>query len=191
MRKIGWTFLALLTAVAFASAQQFSIGAMPRQFLLFNPKVQAELKLTDAQKKAVAAAGGDSISADGEGRMRMRIGQGTDMETIKNALKKAITPAQDKRLTEVWIQREGPMALNDPDVAKAVGLSDAQKKRVSEIAQDYGDDIRDLAMSSGGRVGPEESKPLRDAARKKLEAVLDKGQKAKFETLKGKPFKWD
>lgn len=191
MRKIGFTFLAMLTAVALASAQRLSMGAMPRHMLLFNPQVQSELKLSDAQKKAIAAAGGDAVQADAGGRLSMRIGPSTNMEAIKSSLKKAITPAQDKRLTEVWIQKEGPMSLHDPDVAKAVGLNDAQRKRVGEIVQDYSDDVRELAMSKGGRIGSPDLKPIRDVAARKLEAILDKGQKSKFETLKGKPFKWD
>lgn len=192
MRKFGITFVAVLATLgiaAIAPAQRM-LGAMPRHFLLFNPKVQAELNLTAAQKKAVEAAGGDAISTDDQGRIRIQMSQGTDMDGIKAGLKKAITAVQDKRLTELWIQRDGSFALSDADVAKSLGLSDDQKKKVSAIFEEFGEGMQDLIMSSGGKVGPEESKSLRDKTKKKLDAILNAGQKAKFESMKGKLFKW-
>ena len=50
--------------------------------------------------------------------------------------------------------------------------------------------MQELVMSSGGKVGPEESKALREKTKKKLDAILNTSQRAKFEGMKGKPFKW-
>lgn len=192
MRKTGLTFIAIAATLAIAAIApaQRMIGAMPRHFLLFNPKVQDELKLTDAQKKAVTTAGGDAVSADDQGRIRVQLSQGTDMDAIKLALKKAITPSQDKRLTEVWIQRDGSFALSDDEVAKSLDLTADQKKKVSAVFDEFGEEMQDLVMSNGGKVGPEESKALREKTKKKLDAILTASQKTKFEGMKGKPFKW-
>lgn len=193
MRKFGISFVAVLATLAIAAIApaQRMIGAMPRHFLLFNPKVQTELNLTDAQKKAVIAAGGESVSADDQGRIRVQLGPSTDMDAIKSGLKKAITSAQDKRLTELWIQRDGTFALSDEDVSKALGLSGDQKKKVTAAFDEFGEDMTDLVRSSGGRVGPEESKSLREKTKKKLDGILKADQKARFESMKGKPFKWN
>ena len=190
MIKIGLGLLSVFFIAVPALAQQISIGTMPRHMLLFNPKVQTELKLTEAQKKAISAAGGEAISVDANGRMSMRVGPGTNVDAIRIKFMKSINSAQDKRLTEVWIQKEGLMALNDPDVAKAVGLTDDQRKRVSTIMQEYGENVREIAMSSGGRVNLQDVKPIRESASRKLEGVLHRSQKSKFEGLKGRPFKW-
>lgn len=192
MRKFGITFVAVLAILAIAAIApaQRMIGAMPRHFLLFNPKVQSELSLTDAQKKAVIAAGGDSVSADDQGRIRVQLGPSTNMDAIKSGLKKAITSAQDKRLTELWIQRDGTFALSDEDVSKSLGLSADQKKKVTAAFDEFGDEMQELVMSNGGKVGPEESKSLREKTKKKLDGILNAGQKAKFESMKGKAFKF-
>jgi hypothetical protein len=190
-RHIGLFLLAVmatLLAASTASAQRM-IGAMPKQFLLLNPKIQAELKLTDSQKDAIKKAAGDSVSTDEQGRLRIQMTAGTDIEAIKSGLKKAITPAQDKRLTEIWIQRDGVMALSDADVSKQVGLTDEQKKKVADIFEDFGQGMQELIMSSGGHVGPEQSKALRDKTKKQLEGVLTASQKTKFQSMKGAPFK--
>ncbi|MBC8063874.1 MAG: hypothetical protein H7Y17_03530 [Chlorobia bacterium] len=192
MRKTGLTFIAIVATLAIAAIApaQRMIGAMPRHFLLFNPKVQTELKLSDAQKKAVTVAGGDAVSADEQGRIRVQLSQGTDMDAIKSALKKTITPAQDKRLTEVWIQRDGSFALSDDEVAKSLDLTADQKKKVSAVFDEFGEEMQELVMSNGGKVGPEESRALREKTKKKLDAILNTSQRAKFEGMKGKPFKW-
>src|SRR5690348_16732578 len=104
--------MAILSLTTQASAQKM-MGAMPKQFLLLNPKVQTELKLTDAQKQTIQKAVNDVVSSDGEGRIRIQMGPGTDIDGIVQDLKKAITGAQEKRLTEIWIQRDGAMALTD------------------------------------------------------------------------------
>lgn len=192
MRKFGITFVAVLATLAIAAMApaQRMIGAMPRHFLLFNPKVQAELSMTSAQKKAVEAAGGDTVSADDQGRIRIQMSQGTDMEAIKAGLKKAITSAQDKRLTELWIQRDGTFALSDPDIAKTLSLTEDQRKKVKAAFDEYGEGMQALVMSSSGRVGPEESKSLREKTKKKLDSILTAAQKTRFDGMKGRPFKW-
>lgn len=192
MRKFGISLVAVMATLAIAAIApaQRMIGAMPRHFLLFNPKVQTELNLTEAQKKAVVAAGGDSVTADDQGRIRVQLGPSTDMDAIKSGLKKVITSTQDKRLTELWIQRDGTFALSDTDIAKSLSLTEDQKKKVKTAFDEYGEGMQDLVMSSGGRVGPEESKTLREKTKNKLDGILTTAQKAKFESMKGKPFKW-
>ena len=193
MKKTGLLMLAVvaLLAVAGTASAQRMFGSMPRHFLLLNPKVEAELKLTAAQKAAIDKACGDAVSSDDQGRIRIQMTGATDMDEIKVALRKSITPAQDKRLMEIWLQRDGTMTLGDADVQKELGLTPDQKKKIEAIMEEFGDGMQELIHSTGGNITLEASKSLRDGTKKKLDTVMTEAQKAKFETMKGKPFKWN
>jgi hypothetical protein len=179
---------AVLSLATQASAQRI-FGMMSRQFMLLNPKVQAELNLTEAQKQAIKRAAGDAVSTDDQGRTRIQLTSGMNLDSMKQDLRKAITSEQDKRLIEIWIQKDGALTLSDAEVAKSVGLSSDQKKKVEAIIDGMGEDIRELAMSNGGQVNHNQAKGVKDKAQKSLEGVLTTDQKKKFEAMKGKPFK--
>ncbi len=191
MTKLGTTALAVFGTlmVAASSFAQMKIGSMPRHFLLLNPKVQVELKITAAQKSALEKAAGDAVSTDDQGRTRVQIGPGTDLDEIKKDMAKVITPAQDARLKQIWIQRDGAFALGDADIAKELGLDAGQKAKVTAEMEAYGDDMQDLVGSSGGHISAEMAKPIREKAKKRLDAILTAAQRAKFDGMKGSPFK--
>lgn len=183
-----FTFL-FASLTAFAQPMKGLFGSAPREFLLVNPKVQKELKLSAAQIKAINDAVGDSVSQQG-GATRISIGPGTDLEQIITDLKKVPNGEQSKRLTELWIQKTGPTCLGNKDMAEKVGLSESQQKQVKGILEDMSEELQSLVMSSGGRVGPEKTTPLKDAANKKILALMNDKQRKAFEGLKGKPFEF-
>lgn len=190
MRKfVATTTLSLLilSMAAMASAQRM-MGPTPRYFLLFTPSIQSELKLSEAQKKAVKEAGGESVKEDGQGRLMVRMGPDFDIDSMRSKLQKAMTPAQEKRLKEIWIQREGALTLTDSEIAREVSLSADQKKKSEEIVEEMSDDLRELITAEGGKIKAEDTKRIRGKAKTKLEALLTAPQKAKFKSMQGKPF---
>ena len=109
----------------------------------------------------------------------------------KEKLAEILLPHQIKRLTEIFIQQAGAAALQDEDVAKEVGISDAQKAKLAEVRQANQDSSRDQMREAfqldddARRAKFEEIRKVSDA---KLLAVLTSDQQKKFEALKGKPF---
>jgi hypothetical protein len=107
-------------------------------------------------------------------------------------LAEILLPNQIKRLNEIFVQVNGVSALQDEEIAKELGISEAQKAKLAEVRQ-----ANDEASRSQGR---EAFAGLDDAARgakfaemrkesdAKLLAVLTPDQQKKLEAMKGKPF---
>lgn len=117
----------------------------------------------------------------------------------KAKLAEVLLPHQIKRLNEIFIQQAGVAALQDEDVAKELGISDAQKAKLAEVRQANMTSMQEQmrAMFQGGGGGGNEAD--REANRAKIEslrkendakmlAVLSTDQQQKFEAMKGKPF---
>jgi Spy/CpxP family protein refolding chaperone len=96
---------------------------------------------------------------------------------------------QLKRLKEIAIQAQGPGALHDPDVAKALSITDEQQEKIKKIGKEFGDRMRE-AFTSGGDRDEIRAKTtqLREEQTAKTMEVLTKEQQAKFADMKGKPF---
>lgn len=95
-------------------------------------------------------------------------------ETGKKAeerLKPILDDKQWVRLNQLQIQRQGVAALSRPEIVKQLGLSDDQQRKIRDLSQD--------------RFGPAREKALTDAV-----ALLTVDQKAKWQELKGKEFKF-
>ena len=104
-------------------------------FLLMNPSVQKELKLSDDQVKKITETTEsirdkhrDEFEALGklEGDERREksdeLRKKVSDETQK-ALAEILKPEQSKRLKEIQLQQEGARAFNDPEVQKALNLT--------------------------------------------------------------------
>jgi len=112
-------------------------------------------------------------------------------------LAEILLPHQIKRLNEIFIQQNGVSALQDEDIAKDLGVSEAQKAKLAEVRlanrQTVQDQMRALFQGGGGGGGDREAnrakiEEIQKAADAKLLAVLTPDQQKKFEEMKGKPF---
>lgn len=122
------------------------------------------------------------------------MGQGGGEELKK--INEVLTAPQQKRFKEINIQAQKERALNNPDVQKELGLSDAQKTK-----------LRDIQTSS-----MEKSRPLMEAVRnqemtmeemraqmqamqaetgKEILKVLTDAQAKQFKAMAGVEFKFD
>ncbi len=111
----------------------------------------------------------------------------------KKTLADILVPPQLERLDQIALQIQGVGALANAEVAKKIGLDEAQAKTIQTELQDAMGSMRDKMREifAGGD---------REAARKKIESLrkeldeqvlakLTDEQRQKFEELKGEPFK--
>jgi hypothetical protein len=144
MRRLGFgLLLALLGACAATPAQmdgQLSLSEAA-VILLSRKSVQKELKLTAAQVKAIEGefkTYGEKVRAIAEKGRPGTTQQAQARERDLNRERTAFTnralnrlqPAQRDRLRQLGAQFYGPFALLAPDVAKEVGLTADQSKRM-------------------------------------------------------------
>jgi len=182
-------------------------------FLLMNPGVQKELKLSEDQVKKITETNEsirdkhrDEFEALGklEGDERREKGEElrkkmTD-ETNK-ALAEILKPEQNKRLKEITLQQEGARAFNEADVQKALNLTDEQKEKIKTINEDAAKDFRELfprGRRGGGGGGPPDQGAFKERMTKmatmrkenldKVLSVLNDDQKKTWKEITGAPF---
>ena len=207
----NWIGLSLLTCVlawgAFTSTEAFAqrpgggrfggmMGRMSLVVLAGQESVQAELKLTDAQKKQLA-----DLQDEAE-RTRPEFPQGGPpseefFETMRkrNAemdekVGKAIDEPQLKRLKEIRLQNAGAAGLLDEEVAKTLNITDEQKSKVQEIQQSSFEAMRQAREQNQGAPEAmiEQMTKLRKEIREKALALLTAEQRKKYDELAGAPF---
>jgi len=110
----------------------------------------------------------------------------------KAKLAEVLLPNQIKRLNEIFVQVNGVRAIEDDDVAKELGISEAQKAKLAEVRQANGEAMRNqgreafAGLDEAGRAA--KFAEMRKEGEGKLLAVLTADQQKKFEAMKGKPF---
>ncbi|HVU87449.1 MAG TPA: hypothetical protein VHD36_09005 [Pirellulales bacterium] len=201
--------LAVLVAVGSlnaASAQQRGRGGFGGAMaggdglrILAIPPVQDELKLNAAQKTAVREAteemqatfsGLRDLSQEERREKMQELQQKT--KDLRTKVEATLEPAQKERFKQLVLQRRGAFgALQDPEVATALKLTDDQKKKVETLAEES----RPGRGQGGGGGGGGDRAAMRErfAAMQKERndkalAILTAEQKAEFEKLQGAKF---
>jgi hypothetical protein len=162
------------------------------------PDVQAELKMTDEQKKSVAEIN-DQLGEDrrelwGTGFDRWTEIRGRVKQLNVAASKKIdelLDSVQRKRLQEILIQINGPRALEDSDVVAELGLSEEQKAKLAAADEANMQAFEKSVRESGQDDWRQRAGELTDEADKRLLAVLDEKQQATFKQMEGEPFEVD
>jgi hypothetical protein len=172
-------------------------------FLLMMPDVQKEIGLSASQKEQITKVLQSGMMGPGGGTPPKggqasppRMDTGDFQQRIADMQKKLDTilkPAQKARLNEIFLQLQGPMALQQEDIAGKVGLSAKQKAAIRTIAEKA---RPNFSRPSQGAPKPADLEKLRkdmetkrEAANKAIVATLTAGQKAKWAKMQGKPFK--
>jgi mono/diheme cytochrome c family protein len=146
--------------------------------LLPNQSVQEELKLTEEQKAKLKTAL-DRVRADREAdlvelrkgptwRVRSGISRRLNEATLK-AIDGILPREQEARLKQIQFQQQGNRAYAEPEVQKALKLTDDQKARIKEILN--------------GVTGTKATE-----ATDKIDALLTDEQKQAFTALLGEKF---
>ena len=105
----------------------------------------------------------------------------------RKAIEGILSAGQVKRLKEIILQAQGPGAFRNPEVQKALNLTESQQEKMRDIEEAFRDSHRPDENSGRRPEPPSEAERAQLLA--KLTAVLDGNQNAKFKELLGKAFK--
>lgn len=162
------------------------------------PAVQTELKLTETQKTQIQQLLEANRPQMGGGQ-RGGGGQGFDPEAMRQQrermeaeIKKILNEEQYARYQQLSLQQQGPSALARPEIAKEVGLSEAQQNQIRQIQQAQQEAMRSMMQGGGGggdrQAMMQQMQAMREETDKKILAVLNSDQRAKWDSMLGKPF---
>jgi len=175
-------------------------GPMMMLFLLNNPQVQQELKLTEEQR--------DKVSALSEQLREKFRGLGQELrglspeerekrvqavnEEVEKELAKVLKKEQLQRLRQIALQVEGLAALARPEIAKQVGLTEEQQRKIEEILREANEKRRALFQQgppADRQAMFREMQKIREWVDEQIGKLLTEQQKKKWQELIGEPFK--
>lgn len=187
-------------------------GASIYGFLANNKDLQAELKITDEQKKKfedvakeqqakmreLFTGGGIGRDATEEQRKEMMEKMTKAAAETKKAYEAVLTSEQAKRVTQINYQYMNVRAFSDKDVQTALKMTDDQKEKIKTVMETYQKDSAELRGGRGaggggapGRPSEENQKKL-EALRKDVEekivATLKDDQKKEWKGMIGEKF---
>jgi len=190
-------------------------GGGGRLALLRMEAVQKELELLDDQKQKIdqlaeslrGQRGGDGGERPNFQNMseqerqqflqRMRDEAAKREAETRTKLADILLPHQLERLDQLYIQRQGVQALQNPEVQAKLKLTDAQKSKLEAVQRDALGRLREAFQGARGGGGGGDFAQLRErmeSMRREIEQqmldVLTAEQKQQFENLKGKPFEF-
>jgi hypothetical protein len=200
----GLMLLALPADIALAQRGGGGFGrtqTRARYELATLPEVQADLKLSDDQKKLAsdllakgrerAGGGGGGGGADFAAMMAERAKMMAEFDAQFVA---KLDDAQKSRLNGLLAQVNGAASLLDTAIASAMKLSEEQNAKLKSV-NDSNRSARRDAMAGFQDKSPEERQELTTKLAEKengaLLAVLSDEQKKKFEEFKGASLKID
>jgi type 1 glutamine amidotransferase len=163
--------------------------------LLGQESVRKELKLGPDQLKKVEELS-DQMRAKTQDAFALEEPErGKRLQELNRAndqaLASVLTPEQARRLKQIVYQQQGTAALATPEVARALGLSDEQRKRIGEIGEETGRKTRELSRPGAPPNDATRARmaDLRKAGSDRALAVLIDAQRAAWKDLQGEPFK--
>jgi hypothetical protein len=216
LRILGLSAFALLATAAMgqpvtiqsghAGMVSMAGGYGGRLMLLTRKDVQNDLQLTagqlakvsDLQGSLMPRTGGFAVSGSSAGGGPAF--QRPSEEEIaareaeeKQAVAALLSKSQAKRLDEINIQLQGNMSVMDPDVQKALNITDDQKDRIHSAIESAHESIGPIAISGDGPPDIHEiqahMKQMQDTLNNAVGSVLTAPQKATLKRLAGAPFK--
>jgi hypothetical protein len=203
---VGLGLVALLAGPALAQGRG-GFGVLEGggvAMLIGNESVQKELKLDEAQaskakelaeenrEKMRAASEETQEFAQEERRTKMtELNKEMNESTLK-AVAEFLKPEQVARLKQCWYQSMGAMAFSEPEIAKKLKITDAQKDEIKLITDESNAAMREL-MQGFQNDREETMKKIAEHRKETLSKVLaklnDEQQKTWKETI-GAFFEW-
>jgi hypothetical protein len=202
---VGLGLVALLAGPAFAQVGGRGFGMMGGGgigMLIGNESVQKELKLDDAQvtkAKELADKNGEKMRTfreetkdlDQEERATKRRELAKEMnESTLKAVAEFLKPEQVARLKQCSYQAMGAMAFSDPEIAKKLNITDAQKGEIKSITDDANAAAREIFQGfQDDREGAmKKLAEHRKETLSKVVAKLNDEQQKSWKELIGAPF---
>jgi hypothetical protein len=203
---LGLGLVALLAGPALAQGGRGfgMMGGGGIGFLIGNESVQKELKLDDAQvskakevaekiREKATAFRDETKDLDQEEKKakRTEFNKEITASTLK-AVGEFLKPEQVTRLKQIDCQTRGMMAFADPDIAKKLNITDAQKDEIKTISDDANAAIRELFPEiQNDREGTmKKITEHRKEALGKIVAKLNDEQQKTWKEMLGAPFEY-
>jgi hypothetical protein len=115
--------------------------------------------------------------------------------SAEGEVKEILKPEQFTRYQEIKLQSQGLDALNDPEVAKKLELTDEQREKLATLQTETREktmEIMQAARDSGDMQGAfAKMQDARDVAMTDAKALLTDSQKETWSKMTGKPFKME
>ncbi len=202
---VGLGLIAMLSTPALAQGRGFGgRGGGGLGTLLGNESVQKELKLDATQvekSKEVAEKAREKMTEmretlQGLDQEERRTKQAELMKEMNELTLKAIgaflKAEQVTRLKQISNQVRGLQAFSDPEIAKKLNLTDAQKTDIQAIAQETMESSRGLISQDSSpeerAEGMKKIAEIRKTALTKVETKLNDEQQKAWKELLGAPF---
>ena len=180
--------LLVLATAAFATAQRSPTGTTNRLMLTMMPDVKKELKISKDQDKKIQEAVKTMQEQAEAGQIRIDF---TDpMASMDVDFTTILDDAQKARLEELFVQYNGGFALADPKVVTALGLSEDVVAQVKSIKGAASRELLQVMSQARSTSAVKAADKKREEFSLQMLALLTDEQKAKFETMKGKAFKF-
>jgi hypothetical protein len=178
-------------------------------FVVIRDVVQEDLKLTAEQKEKVEEHFRERIqdigqffqSLDGvngeEREKKISDFRQKAQEKLASVLRATLKEDQSKRLHQLALQQEGAFALFNgaPEIAKALKITDDQRKQFKAVIQDMQKKIEPLIKEVQAGGDAQEIRPKAMKIRKEhmgqIEALLTDAQKKQWKEMLGKPLNLD
>jgi hypothetical protein len=93
-----------------------------------------------------------------------------------------------ERLNQIFVQVAGSAVVNDPVIAKGLGISDQQQQQFRDKQQEMRSQIREMMASGDRDAMREEITEMRQQIDADLMALLTDEQQNKLEAMKGAAF---
>ena len=205
----GLALAAIVAAPAMAQGQgRGGFGMMGGgggiAMLIGNTGVQKELKLDDTQTekaKEVAAKNREKMQAarqelqgldQDERRTKMQELTKEMNESTMKALGEVLKPDQIKRLHEISYQVRGANAFSDPELAKKLSLTEAQKGDIKTITDESNAEVREIFQSAGDdrEAAMKKIAEHRKETLTKIVGKLNDEQQKTWKELIGAPFEY-
>lgn len=187
------------------SALDTQVGAVPREaprqlieafgtpFLIFHPKVPAELALSPDQKKQLDRRLAETVQRIGpffqslenvrpeERPQKMQAAAAKERADLERYLQGVLQPEQTKRLQQLMLQREGLFSLGNPDIQQQMQMTDTQRRQFFQTVQQMQQRMQ-AVFEELQRSGQTEQAQARIAALRRetmgrLDALLTSAQK--------------
>jgi hypothetical protein len=115
---------------------------------------------------------------------------------LQDKMKAVLLPHQSERLRELFVQARGIQAVEDPDIAAELKLSDDQKKQIADVREKQREKMGALFQNRGQGGGNDEERrkqfeTLREETTKLTSDVLSSEQRDQLEKMKGEKVEFE
>lgn len=193
-------FVVALAALIFCTGRASAIdpyaGNDPFWVLLHEPAIIAELKLTQEQKTAYRKLLDEQdarfFPLRNQGEVDAEAGMKAINQHVQQQLKSLLQPDQASRLNQIFLQHLGNTAFLRDDMQTQLRLSDTQRKRIKDIADETNAAVRTLTTTQKeGSQSESTSKrylELKTDEQKRMLAVMKPDQITILKKQFGPPF---